>query len=90
MDKVAPSKLTLAQEDEEKKDGSGDEQVKEDTTSSTPVAESGSTDTTDVENARSALTGIQAARENNQKELQYDTNGQARLDFGNRVNSGLQ
>ena len=41
MDKVAPSKLALAQEDEEKQEGSEDEKAKESNTSSTPAAESG-------------------------------------------------
>jgi hypothetical protein len=83
MDKVAPSKLTLAQQDEEKKEESGDEKAKESTTSSTPAAESGSTDTSNVEGVRSALTGMQAANDNNQKQLQYDNYGQPVLDFGN-------
>jgi hypothetical protein len=71
MDKVAPSKLTLAQQDEEKKEESGDEKAKESTTS-TPAAESGSTDTSNVESVRSGLTGIQPAFDNNQKQLQFD------------------
>lgn len=91
MEKVAPSKLTLAQEDEEKKE----EKVEESTTSSstpaaesssTPAAESGSTDTSNVEGVRSALTGFQAVGDN-QKQIQYDNFGQPVLDFGNRVNS---
>ena len=48
MDKVAPSKLTLAQQDEEKKEESGEEKAEESTTS-TPTVESGSTDTSNVE-----------------------------------------
>jgi hypothetical protein len=87
MDKVAPSKLTLAQEDEEKKEESGDEKAIESTTS-TPAAESGSTDTSNVESVRSGLTGIQPAFDNNQKQLQFDNFGQPRLDFGNQVTSG--
>jgi hypothetical protein len=47
MDKVAPSKLTLAQQDEEKKEESGEEKAEESTTS-TPTVESGSTDTSNV------------------------------------------
>lgn len=88
MDKVAPSKLALAQQDGDKPEGSEDEKAKESETSSTPTAESGSTDTKDVEGVRSALTGILAAPDNNQKQLQYDNFGNPVLDFGNRVNSG--
>jgi hypothetical protein len=83
MDKVTPSKLTLAQEDEEKKE----EKVEESTTSSSnPNPESGTTDTSNVESVRSALTGFQAIPDN-QKQLQYDNFGQPVLDFGNRVKS---
>ena len=66
MNKVAPSKLTLAQQDEEKKEESGEEKAEE-STISTPTVESGSTDTSNVESVRSPLTGIQAAFDNNQK-----------------------
>jgi hypothetical protein len=87
MNKVAPSKLTLAQQDEEKKEESGEEKAEE-STISTPTVESGSTDTSNVESVRSPLTGIQAAFDNNQKQLQYDNFGKPVLDFGNRVTSG--
>lgn len=64
MDKVAPSKLTLAQEDEGKKEEKVEETTTTSSSSSTPTAESGSTDTSNVEGVRAPLTGFQTAGDN--------------------------
>jgi hypothetical protein len=87
MDKVAPSKLTLAQEDEEKKE----EKVEETSTSSSSGsgAESGTTDTSNVEGIRVPLSGLSMPSDNNLKQVKYDSFGNPVLEFGNNVKSDL-
>lgn len=88
MDKVTPSKLTLAEEGEnveEVKETVTESGVSEPATSTTesPVETpaAGSTETKDVEGVRPALTG-----DYNPPQVNYDRNGPV-LDYGNRVNS---